>query len=190
MFVTIEGIDGAGKSTLIEHLVPHFDLITREPGGCPLAEAIRSQLLEPDLPINHEAETLLFLAARAQHVAEVIQPALQQNKRVLCDRFVDSTIAYQGYGREQEIEKLCHLACPLEPDLTLLLDLDPKIALSRLKSHDRLEKTGLDFYTRVRDGYLSLAKKHPRIHILDATLHPGQISALALALVATLFETH
>jgi len=172
MFITIEGGDGSGKSTLVQGLTPHFDLITREPGGCPFSEKLRKWLLEE--PMSEDAETLLFLAARAEHLEEVIRPALSEHKRILCDRFHDSTIAYQGYGRglgRERIEKLCNLASrDLEPDLTLYLDIDPKIGLFRLKTNDRLESEELAFHERVREGYLALASDYPdRIRILDAT---------------------
>lgn len=182
MFVTVEGGDGAGKSTLIEHLVPHFDLITREPGGCELAETIRKWLLHS--PTCPEAETLLFLAARAQHINEVIEPALKAGKSVLCDRFNDSTIAYQGYGRQlgrERVETLCNLACPLKPDLSIYIDLDPKIALARLKGLDRIEQEELAFHERVREGFLAL----DHLHVIDGSLSPEEVARQAEALLCS-----
>ncbi len=189
--ITIEGGEGSGKSTLIEALHKAFPdaIVTREPGGCALSEQIRELLLAPsDTPIDTEAETLLFLAARAQHLHETILPALEAGKTVICDRFNDSTIAYQGYARGLDldhVERLCNLAChDLQPDKTLLLDIEPALGLERagrVGDPDRMESETLDFHTRVNEGFRKIARRHStRIRVLDATLPPDQIAEQAL----------
>ncbi len=182
MFITLEGGEGAGKSTLMQRL---FDALLREglsvmktraPGGSPLGAKIRSLLLhEKKEAISARAELLLFLADRAQHVDEVIKPALQKGQIVLCDRFNDSTIAYQGGARHlgiEEVKKLCQFACAgLEPDLTFYLDLDPKMGFMRLKGEkDRIESETLEFHQEIRKTFHALAKKEKRIQVFDATL--------------------
>lgn len=185
LFVTLEGGEGAGKSSVIVRLQGmlvaegHEVVVTREPGSTWLGETIRDWLLAPKSQgaIGAEAELLLFLAARAQHLEEVIRPALAANKVVLCDRFNDSTIAYQGYGRGLDIPKvaeLCLLACAgTLPDVTLFLDVDPTVGLRRATAHraqDRLESEALSFHQRVRKGFRALAEQHPnRIHSIDAS---------------------
>lgn len=189
--ITIEGGEGSGKSTLIKALSKSFPdaVVTREPGGCVLSEQIRKLLLAPsDTPIDTEAETLLFLAARAQHLHEVIRPALEAGKTVLCDRFNDSTVAYQGHARGlgiDHVERLCALAChDLQPDYTLLLDIDPAIGLKRaghVSDPDRMESETLDFHARVNEGFRKVARRHSsRIRVLDATLPAREIAEQAL----------
>lgn len=189
MFITIEGGEGAGKSTLLEAMASRLGdvVVTREPGGSSLSEGIRSLLLDPSLPIVPKAETLLFLAARAQHIAECIAPALLEGKTVVCDRFHDSTIAYQGYGRglgAELISSLCDLVGEQKPDLTLLLDIDPEIGLKRAPSKDRMELEDLEFHKRVRTGFLKLAEQNPdRIKVLDAMKPLDEILEQALSYV-------
>ena len=189
--ITIEGGEGSGKSTLLQALSTALPdaIVTREPGGCKLAEEIRQLLLShSDTSIDTEAETLLFLAARAQHLHEVIRPGLEAGKTVLCDRFNDSTAAYQGYARGlglDHVERLCNLAChDLQPDLTLLLDIDPAVGLERagrVSGPDRMESETLDFHTRVNEGFRKIARRHStRVHVLDATLPPDQIAEQAM----------
>ncbi|MCH9608814.1 MAG: Thymidylate kinase [Chlamydiales bacterium] len=181
LFITIEGGDGCGKSSLTQKLVQEFEqegydiFQTREPGGTPLSEHLRDLLLNPDsFQVSKRAEMLLFLTARVQHIDERILPALRTGKIVICERFNDSTVAYQACARHlgmKEVEELCHLACGgLVPDCTLLLDLDPEIGLSRVQGKkDRLESEKLQFHKDVRQGYLHLADEHPdRIFIVDA----------------------
>lgn len=191
LFVTIEGGEGAGKSTLLTGLeralrVRHLSVVaTREPGGTPLGELLRTQLLQGERPLSPQAELLLILAARAQHIAEVIKPALARGALLLCDRFSDSTIAYQGWGRAldvESIEPLCLYAAEgLQPDLTLLLDIDPMLGLARAGGGDRFESEEIAFHTRVRQGLLAQAKKHSeRIITLDATTPPQQLLTEAL----------
>ncbi len=184
-FFTFEGGEGAGKTTLINSLSHALQqkgysvVVTREPGATPLGEKIRQLLLEQSsyFPIGPMAELLLFLSDRAQHLEEVIKPALAKNKMVLCDRFNDSTIAYQGIARElgkEKVQALCQQVCgSIVPDLTFFLDVDPLIGLSRAKNQqrvlDRLEKEQLDFHLKVREGFLHLASQDPdRIKILNA----------------------
>ncbi|MCH9626140.1 MAG: Thymidylate kinase [Chlamydiales bacterium] len=185
LFVTIEGGDGCGKSTLSERLEQQLQkkgysvFKTREPGGTELSEKIRDILLNPNLhlEITDKAELLLFLAARAQHVEKKIKPALHQGQIVICERFNDSSIAYQGCARHlgmHYVEQLCELVFE-KPDITLFLDLDPEEGLNRMKTKrkepiDRLEQEQLQFHKEVRQGYLHLADAHPnRISVLDAS---------------------
>ena len=173
-FITFEGIDGSGKTTQIDLLEKKLQiedisyLIFREPGGTKLSEGIRDVLLDSkNIFLSSEAETLLFVAARAQLMKEKIQPALQKGKFVICDRFADSTVAYQGYGRGLNIEYLEQLnnfgTGSIYPDLTIILDIDPNKAMQRLESTvpDRMESIGVDFFAKVQDGYYQIAKKYP-----------------------------
>lgn len=180
-FITFEGIDGAGKSTQINVIEQTLrdrgiDLIrTREPGGTPLSEQIREQLL--NISMDPSTETLLFFAARAEHLAQVIRPALAKGQWVLSDRFTDATYAYQVGGRRFPAKKVEELEVwthgDLQPDLTVLFDLDPKIAAERLarsRQADRFEQEDLDFFTRVRQAYLDRAAKNPeRFLIVDSS---------------------
>lgn len=183
IFITFEGGEGTGKSTQIPRLHDtlieqgHTVIMTREPGGTPVAERIREVLLDPDNDaLVTMAELLLYEAARAQHVGELIIPALDAGTVVLCDRFYDSTTAYQGAGRyvdATDVDTLNQLASHgLEPDVTILLDLPPEIGLQRAKGEgtgDRIEGESLEFHERVRAGFLALAEAQPeRIHVIDA----------------------
>jgi len=196
-FITFEGIEGSGKTTQIAKVAEflrrqgHDVLTTREPGGCPIADAIREILLHPaNDALVDRAELLLYAAARAQHVAEVIQPALQAGQIVLCDRYTDATLAYQGYGRGLDldlIEELNTLACAdCRPNLTLVLDMPHETGLQRalqrnsdenMTAEGRFEQESLDFHQRIREGYLTLAKNNPqRMQVIDATGDPGEVS--------------
>lgn len=184
-FITLEGGEGAGKSSVLSRLQKlllreGYEVVaTREPGGTSLGEAIRRWLLasSEEEKIDVTAELLLFLAARSQHLSEIIKPALALGKIVICDRFNDSTLAYQGYARGlalDEVTRLCEFACGgLEPDRTYLLDLDPQVGMSRATANrvrDRLESEGIAFHTQVRKAFLALARQHPqRIRIIDAS---------------------
>ncbi len=184
LFITFEGIEGCGKTTQMDLLANYLKkegvsvLKTREPGGTKIGEEIREMLLNPDnKKMAKETEMLLYGASRAQHIKELIEPALKSGKIVLCDRYADSTLAYQGFGRSIGIA-LIKKACPLslgsiQPDLTILLDLDVKTGLSRIKNrkggNDRIEKEKIAFHNRVRKGYLKLAKaSRGRIKIVKA----------------------
>jgi dTMP kinase len=181
--ITLEGIEGSGKSSQIAILAEYLEqnnwnvLKTREPGGTKLGERIRDLLLDTRHPdITAKTELLLYLASRAQHFQEVILPALQQRKVVLCDRFSEATLAYQGYGRGLDLNKvktlLSYVTEGRKPDLTLLLDLEVRQGLMRINSRtskDRLEQERIEFYEKVRQGYLKLAKMSPRqIVVIDA----------------------
>ncbi len=205
LFITFEGGEGAGKTTLIDKFEKELKnrgvghVRTREPGGTKLSEHIRQWLLDTrfDVKVGNKAEMLLFLAARAQHLEELIFPALAQGKVVLCDRFNDSTIVYQGVARGlgfDYVQQLCQLACGIEPDLTLFLDLDPNIGLQRTKrTHkdmakagemDRIESEKLQFHELVRQGFLRLAAEHPqRIHLIDASQSREQVFTQSLKIL-------
>lgn len=187
-FITFEGIDGAGKTTQIQALQRFLTdrgievVRTREPGGTPLGEKIRALLLNDDM--NLMAETLLFFAARSQHITDVIVPALQRGAWVLSDRFTDATYAYQVGGKGFEAQKVLALEAMVQegfgPDKTVVFDLDPAIAAKRLattREPDRFEKENRDFFTRVRNAYLDRAQADPkRFLTLDASLAPEAIT--------------
>jgi dTMP kinase len=175
-FLTFEGNEGAGKTTLIQALEQRLSergipiLRTREPGGVALAEKVRSWVLEENM--KEETEALLYLAARAEHVARVIKPALLRGTWVLCDRYTDSTLAYQGYGRGIDLATLQTLNTfatkGLVPDITFLLVVEPELGLRRAKEIHRFEKEALAFHEKVRDGFLTLARQEPqRFELLD-----------------------
>ena len=183
-FITVEGGEGVGKTTQLKVIQTCLEAagmsvcMTREPGGTPLGERLRDTLLapEPSLTPTPMAELLLMFAARAQHVTTIIEPALQRGEWVLCDRFSDASFAYQGYGRGlpvatvEMLERLTHPA--LTPDLTILLDVDPKVGLERARERgdlDRFEVEASAFFKRVREGYLLRARHEPeRWRIIDA----------------------
>lgn len=184
--ISFEGPDGAGKSSVLQALIPRLEamygevLTTREPGGVTIAEAIRSVILNPDyLEMDDKTELLLYVAARRQHLQERVQPALAAGKLVLMDRFIDSSVAYQGFGRgldREAIDWLNDFATDgMKPDVTLYFDIDVALGLERIARHrqgdvDRLDMASIDLHERVREGYLSLAKKEPeRIVIIDAS---------------------
>lgn len=183
LFITLEGPEGAGKSTNREYLAALLReqgidvLLTREPGGTPLAERVRELLLAPsDEPMASDTELLLVFAARAQHLAQVIVPALQRGEVVLCDRFTDATYAYQGGGRGLDVERIAQLENfvqgTLRPDLTLVFDLPVEVGLARAAARgrlDRFEQEGREFFEAVRSTYLQRAKAEPaRYRIIDA----------------------
>ena len=202
MFVTVEGVEGAGKSTLLNLLARELErrgiafLRTREHGGCGLGASLRPLLLDVSSRLDSRAELFLFLADRAQHVAETIRPALERDEWVLCDRYADSTIAYQGYGRGMDIDRLQTLndyaTKGLWPDRTLLLDLPVETGLDRARarngreglsaSEGRFEAEEKAFHQRIREGFLDRAARWPeRFQILDATLAPQQLLQQALS---------
>lgn len=202
LLITFEGVEGCGKSTQVKRLAQRVKewgrdvLVTREPGGTAIGEKIREILLNPDnAALSDTAELLLYAAARAQHVDEVIKPALANGTIVLCDRYVDSTTAYQGGGRGASRELLDQLrriaTSGLDADLTLLLDVPVDEGLERAKSRtaaDRIEQEKIDFHQRVRDAYLVLAEQEPeRIHVIDSTNPIDAVANEAWNIVSGLF---
>lgn len=190
-FITVEGIEGAGKSTAM-HGISEWLLsknipcrLTREPGGTPVAEAIRHLVLSPDIDesIQPETELLLFFAGRAQHLAEVIVPALTAGEWVVSDRYVDASYAYQCGGRGLSSQRFAWLeqwiSAKVQPQLTFLLDLPPEAGLQRARArgaHDRIEQETLSFFQRVREAYLERAKQFPeRICVVDAMQSLDQV---------------
>jgi dTMP kinase len=179
-FITLEGIDGAGKSSHVEFLCARVralgaqPLVTREPGGTATGEALRQVVLHA--PMGATAEALAMFAARSEHVARVLEPALAAGQWVVCDRFSDATYAYQcgGRGLAREVvttlERLVHPR--LQPDATFLFDLDPAVAYERQRAQsrdpDKFEREGADFFVRVREAYLERARAHARFHVVDA----------------------
>lgn len=194
-FITFEGGEGAGKTTLIEEIFRYLTshgyevLKTREPGGTHLGEKIRSLVLESrEEKISPFAELSLFLASRAQHVEQVILPALIAGKIVLCDRFNDSSVAYQGIARnlgKNEVSQACtFFSQGLVPSLTFYLDIDPKIGMSRVQKSrikDRIEQEDYSFHHLVRNAFLTIAKENPqRVFILDASSPKHQVQQIAI----------
>ena len=196
-FITIEGIEGSGKSTLAQKLKLELEqrvqelVLTREPGGTELGKQIRETLLDPEnFELEPNAELLLFSADRAQHLAQVVRPALQRGATVLCDRYIHSMLAYQGFARGLDLSSLEFLnqfaSGGLLPDLVLLLDLSVERGLARARARakqewSRFEEQELDFHKKVRAGFLELAKRDTnRIKVLDADRHADDICAAAL----------
>ena len=183
-FIVLEGGEGVGKTTQAERLAVRLGArLTREPGGTVLGEATRTLLLDPRLDsVAPRAELLLMVAARAQHVAEVILPALESGRDVVCDRFSGSTLAYHGFGRGlplAEVRLACELATSgLEPDRTILIDIDPGLAATRPRADrpDRIEAAGADFHERVRRGFLELAAG-PGWVVVDGAAPPDEVAA-------------
>ena len=181
LFITFEGADGCGKTTqlnlLREYLInKNFDvLVTREPGAKGLGEKLRDILLNYNGEVSNRCESFLFLADRAQHIDTIVKPALAKGQIILCDRHTDSTVAYQGYGRGIDIEQINRLneiaTDGLKPDLTFVFDIDIETSMSRVGTEkDRMESAGNDFFNRVRNGYLEIAKNEPqRVKVIDAT---------------------
>lgn len=191
MFITLEGVDGSGKTTQSELLVEALGSTTvriREPGGTDAAERIRWLLADPETPLDPMAELLLFCAARADLVGQVIRPALDAGKTVVCDRFVDSTIAYQGVARGLGIVRVRDLneaaTNGLVPDLTLLIDVDPAKGLGRAQSDDRFEAEGLRFQEKVAEAYGDIARREPqRVVTIDGDGTPEEVHRRVMAVV-------
>ena len=203
LFITLEGVEGAGKSTNIPFISSLLEragqavVLTREPGGTKLGERIRGLLLDPDpeLAIDPESELLLMFAARAQHFHEVILPALKSGKTVLCDRFTDASFAYQGAGRGIPIGKIAQLQTwlqgDLRPDLTLIFDIDVEAGLKRANSRgnpDRFEQEKIDFFQRVRDYYLQRAPQRERYRIIDASGDIASVESQLEKVISTFLE--
>jgi dTMP kinase len=196
VFITFEGIEGSGKSTQITQIANYLSahdrtvVLTREPGGTAIGDQVRKILLDPaNTALDPKAELLLYAAGRAQHVVQLIRPALIAGKVVLCDRFSDATLAYQGYGRGLDLELIRSLdrmaTDGLRPDLTILLDIEAAAGLARARGRNsrggfegeaRFENEHLSFHERVRRGYLELARQEPcRFHVVDASPAPDVI---------------
>lgn len=181
LFITLEGADGCGKTTQINLLKDYLInkgyevVLTREPGGKGLGEKLREILLNYDGEVSDRCEAFLYLADRAQNIDTIIKPAINSGKIVLCDRHTDSSLAYQGYGREQNIDNINMLnelaVNGLHPDLTIVFDIDTETSMARVGAEkDRLESAGIEFHKRVRNGYLEIAKQNPqRIKVVDAS---------------------
>lgn len=198
LFITFEGADGSGKTTQIQKAAQQltamgYEVITsREPGGTQLAEKVRAIVLDAELPLNNTSEILLYLAARSEHIEKVIAPAVEQGKIVLCDRFSDSTLVYQGlakglaYEQLEPLKKLNAFACAgIKPDLTILLDGDTDVLLTRRTLRgvsDRYENKGIEFQRSLRSGFLQLAEKEPeRIRIVNAEAAAETVAAAVFA---------
>jgi dTMP kinase len=199
VFLTFEGIEGSGKTTQLRRLAERIPnaIATKEPGGTPTADRIRAILLDPESHLDRVAELFLFAASRRQHVVELIRPALGRGEVVLCDRFTDSTLAYQGFGRVIDLDQLRTLNAwatdSLLPDLTLLFDLPEEVGLSRARSRNaaatphegRFEAEDLRFHRRVREGYLSLAVAEPKRFVkIDADATADEVFERTLAALA------
>ncbi len=191
LFIVLEGPDASGKSTQLRLLSDALSargvplVATREPGGTPLGERLRELVLAPDSPMNPLTELLLIVGARHEHVEKVIRPALRDGKWVLCSRYTLSSLAYQGWGRGLDrdlIRRLDGLATGgLDPDYVFLLDLPPAVAYERTRERDRFEGEGLEFFTKVRVGYLELIRSVPRAHVIDGTLSQERVLGEILA---------
>ncbi len=197
LFITFEGADGCGKTTQLNLLADYLKqsrdvVITREPGAKGLGEKLREILLNYDEEIAPRCESFLFLADRAQHIEQIVKPAVLEGKIVLCDRHTDSTVAYQGYGRGlnlNEINYLNNLATGgLKPDLTVVFDVDIETSMARVGSEkDRMETSGTEFFNRVRNGYLEIAKQEPeRVKVLNAAKSIDAVFSDLLKLVTPL----
>ena len=200
--ITFEGIDGSGKSTQIQMLEHEFNKLGvgyktfREPGGTELSEKIREILLDKEnIELISTAESLLFAAARAQLTAEQIKPAIEKGKFVICDRFTDSTIAYQGYGRGldiKQLEEINYIATDgLTPDITFILDISPEAAAVRMKAEvsDRMEETGVEFFRRIRGGYRQIKDQNPnRYRLINGEQSPENVFNEIKEIIVKQFE--
>ena len=200
--ITFEGIDGSGKTTQIQMLEHEFSKLGveyktfREPGGTDLSEKIRVILLDKEnIELISTAESLLFAAARAQLTAEQIKPAIEKGEFVICDRFTDSTIAYQGYGRGLDIKQLEEInyiaTAGLTPDITFILDISPEVAAVRMEAEasDRMEETGVDFFRRIRGGYRQIKDQNPnRYSLINGEQSPENVFKEIKEIVMNEFE--
>ena len=199
LFITFEGADGCGKTTQLKLAAEYLQnkgeivLVTREPGAKGLGEKLRDILLNYDGVVSDRCEAFLFLADRAQHIDTIVTPAVESGKIVLCDRHIDSTVAYQGYGRGQDIEQINKLNMLAtgnkKPDLTIVFDVDVETSMARVGAEkDRMESAGREFFNRVRFGYLEIAKQEPeRVRVLDATKSIEDVQKDVIKLIDSLF---
>ncbi len=202
LFITVEGGEGAGKSTQLRAIKDWLEargrqvVVTREPGGTELGEKVRGVLLHQAGEISADAEVLLMFAARAEHLARVIRPALAAGKTVLCDRFTDATYAYQGGGRGVPFDRIAAIEAwvqkELRPDITLLLDVPVPVGLSRAAQRstpDRFEREQDAFFERVRSAYLvAAAREQKRIHVIDAARSESEVSRAVIAVLQELIH--
>jgi len=196
VFISFEGIDGSGKSTQAKLLAEELGadaILVREPGGTAASERIRELLADPGLPLDRFTELLLFCAARAQLIQEVIQPALDAGRTVICDRYSDSSVAYQGAGRAlgaDYVRQLCNATTGgLWPDLTILLWVEPERALARTEGRDRFEEEGLEFQHRVAAAYREISEQEPRrVRLIDADGSVGEVHEAVVAHLRTRTE--
>lgn len=205
LFITLEGLDGAGKTTQLHKAAEllrqqGYEVVeSREPGGTELAEKVRALVLDAALPLNNTTQTLLYLAARSEHVDKLLRPALEAGKIVLCDRFSDSTLAYQGLAAGKTIDELTDLRQlnafateGLAPDLTLVLDGDPKLLLKRRDARgvtDRYEEQGLELQYKLRSAFSALAKAEPeRMRIINAEGSEAAVSAAIMDVIGEFLE--
>ncbi|TDL60938.1 dTMP kinase [Paenibacillus amylolyticus] len=201
-FITLEGGEGSGKTTMIGRIGSYFEergipyVVTREPGGIEIAEKIRSIILDPlHTAMDARTEALLYAAARSQHLAEKVEPALRAGKAVICDRFVDSSLVYQGYARGLGIENVWAInrfaIGDLMPDVTLYLDIEPEVGLARIDAHDgrevnRLDLENLEFHRKVREGYFLLKEQFTeRIRVIDASMKQEDVLAAMILSLET-----
>lgn len=199
LFITFEGADGCGKTTQMKLLAEYLQkqghdvVLTREPGGKGLGEKVREILLNYDGEVSDRCESFLFLADRAQNIDIIVNPAVEAGKIVLCDRHTDSTVAYQGYGRGLDLDRINLLnniaVNGRKPDLTFVFDIDTETSMKRVgKEKDRMESAGLEFHNRVREGYLKIAQQEPeRIKVIDASKSIEKIHKEVLNKIAKKF---
>ncbi len=202
--ITFEGSEGSGKSTQIESVCKYLKrkkkpiLFVREPGGVKISEKIRNILLDVrNTKMSSECETLLYMAARAQLVEEVVAPAVKAGRIVLCDRFLDSTVAYQGYGNGVDVKAIKNMGKfatqEIQPDITFFFDIDAKKGLSRIKGRakDRIERRAIRYHNRVREGYTEIARREPgRVKLIDANRTKEEIFAVVRKHIDRLLKLH
>ena len=209
IFITIEGPDGSGKTTALQQVVPRLQqemnrkvVATREPGGSPIAEKIRSLILDPShTDMDSRTEALLYAASRRQHLIEKVLPVLESGDVIFCDRFVDSSIAYQGYARgigEEGIREINEFATEgLEPDVTLYIDVPAEVGIQRIhanldeREYNRLDQEKLDFHEKVRAGYQQLAKANPeRIVVVDGTMSREEVAESCYQIIKNRYPSY
>ena len=209
IFITIEGPDGSGKTTALQQVVPRLQqemnrkvVATREPGGSPIAEKIRSLILDPShTDMDSRTEALLYAASRRQHLIEKVLPVLESGDVIFCDRFVDSSIAYQGYARgigEEGIREINQFATEgLEPDVTLYIDVPAEVGIQRIhanldeREYNRLDQEKLAFHEKVRAGYQQLAKANPeRIVVVDGTMSREEVAESCYQIIKNRYPSY
>ena len=209
IFITIEGPDGSGKTTALQQVVPRLQqemnrkvVATREPGGSPIAEKIRSLIRDPShTDMDSRTEALLYAASRRQHLIEKVLPVLESGDVIFCDRFVDSSIAYQGYARgigEEGIREINQFATEgLEPDVTLYIDVPAEVGIQRIhanldeREYNRLDQEKLDFHEKVRAGYQQLAKANPeRIVVVDGTMSREEVAESCYQIIKNRYPSY